>query len=117
IGTSVISAPVDPNASGLAPSAVDSSGVFQAKTNNVIFPFGAPNNLYLPRGEINLKFEGTVDNSTNPLVETNSAFFARTVHIKKGPVIPPNVAYQPYVAPTVYHKGQQALKGVFKVDH
>jgi hypothetical protein len=117
IVNSVISASVDPNPSGLAPSAVDSTGTFQAKTNNVIFPFGAPDNLYLPRGEINLKFEGTVDNSRSPLVETNSAFFARTVHIKKGPVIPPSVPYQPYVAPTVYHTGQRALKGVFKVDH
>jgi hypothetical protein len=75
----------------------------------------------LPRGAINLKFDGTVDNSTNPLIATsaptNSAFFAKHVHIKKGPVFPPSVPYQPYVAPTVYHTGQRALRGVFKVDH
>ena len=75
----------------------------------------------MPRGVINVKFEGVIDNSTNPLVSTsapaNAAFFARTVHIKKGPVIPPSVPYEPYVAPTVYHKGQNALKGSFKLDH
>ena len=68
-----------------------------------------------------MKFEGTVNNSTSPLVSTsapvNAAFFAKVVNIKKGPVIPPNVPYQPYVAPTVYHKGQNTLKGLFKVDH
>lgn len=116
IVNSVISASVDPNPSGTA-----TYTAFENKNSQTIFPFGAPDNLYLPRGEINLKFEGTADNSTNPLVATsapaNAAFFARTVHIKKGPVVPPNVPYQPYVAPTVYHTGQRALKGVFKVDH
>jgi hypothetical protein len=120
IVNSVISASVDPNPSGLSPSVVDQSGQFQP-VNKVNFPFGAPDNLVLPRGVINMKFEGTVDNSTNPLVATtapvNAAFFARTVHITKGPVVPPNVPYQPYVAPTVYHTGQRALKGLFKVDH
>ena len=33
------------------------------------------------------------------------------------PVIPPQVPYQPYVAPTVYHKGQAPLKGLIKIDH
>jgi hypothetical protein len=120
IVNSVISASVDPNPSGLSPSVVDSSGQFQPP-NKVNFPFGAPDNLVLPRGQINIKFEGTVDNSTNPLIATtapvNAAFFAKTVHINKGPVVPPNVPSQPYVAPTVYHTGQRALKGLFKVDH
>jgi hypothetical protein len=120
IVNSVISASVDPNPSGLAPSVVDSSGQFEPVSKGN-FPFGAPDMLVLPRGIINMKFEGTVDNSTNPLVATtapvNAAFFAKIVHIKKGPVVPPNVPYQPYVAPTVYHTGQRALKGLFKVDH
>ena len=120
ITNSVISASVDPNPSGSSPSVVGTSGTFEpSKGNN--FPFGAPDNLVLPRGVINLKFEGVVNNSTNPLVSTsapsNAAFFARVVHIKKGPVIPPSVPSQPYVAPTVYHRGQNALKGTFKIDH
>lgn len=117
---SVISASVDPNPSGIAPSVVDNTGQFEQKNSN-IFPFGAPSNLVLPRGVINMKFEGTVDNSTNPIISTsapvNAAFFARVVHIKKGPVIPPSVPYQPYVAPTVYHRGQTSLKGEIKIDH
>jgi hypothetical protein len=120
ITNSVISASVDPNPSGLSPSAVNNAGQFEPSKGNV-FPFGAPNNLVLPRGVINVKFEGTVDNSTNPLVSVsapvNAAFFARVVHINKGPVIPPSVPYQPYVAPTVYHTGQKTLKGLFKLDH
>jgi hypothetical protein len=119
IVNSVISASVDPNPSGLSPSFVDSSGQFQAKNAN-IFPFGAASNLVLPRGVINVKFEGTIENTGNPLVSTppnNAAFFARVVHIKKGPVIPPSVPSEPYVAPTVYHSGQTALKGLIKIDH
>jgi hypothetical protein len=120
IVNSIISASVDPNPSGLSPSVVDNSGQFQSK-NATIFPFGAASNLYLPRGVINLKFEGVVDNSASPLLANGepvtAAFFAKRVRIKKGPVIPPNVPYEPYVAPTVYHRGQDTLKGVFKVDH
>jgi hypothetical protein len=37
--------------------------------------------------------------------------------LTKGPVIPPIVPYQPFAPPTVYHSGQNALKGLFKVDH
>jgi hypothetical protein len=120
IVNSVISASVDPNPSGIAPSVVDNSGQFEQRNANV-FPFGAPDNLVLPRGVINVKFEGTIDNSTNPLVAVtapvNAAFFAKVVHIKKGPVIPPSVPNEPYVAPTTYHKGQDSLKGLIKIDH
>jgi hypothetical protein len=121
ITNSVISASVDPNPSGLNQSFVDTAGTFQQAKKGSTFPFGAPNNLVLPRGVINVKFEGVVDNSTNPLVSSsapsNAAFFARVVHIDKGPIIPPSVPYQPYVAPTVYHRGQSTLKGLFKIDH
>ncbi len=98
---------------------VGSAGTFEPTSGN-IFPFGAPDNLVLPRGVINVKFEGVIENSSNPLVtspRSNSAFFARVVHIKKGPVIPPSVPSAPYVAPTVYHKGQNSLKGLIKIDH
>jgi hypothetical protein len=50
-------------------------------------------------------------------VPTNQAFFASVVHVKHGPIIPPLVPYQPTVSPTVYHKGQNSLKGLFKIDH
>jgi hypothetical protein len=80
--------------------------------------------LVLPRGVINAKVEGQIDNSgidtnsatplvTNPL----RAFYARTVHLTHGAVIPPSVPYAPTVSPTPYDKGQAALKGLFKIDH
>jgi hypothetical protein len=122
VTNSVFSASVDPNPSGLSPSLVDTSGQIEKPTSKV-FPFGAPNNIVLPRGVINAKVEGTINNSTNPLVSstapTDAAFFAfhKSVHLKKGPVVPSQVPYEPYVAPTVYHKGQTALKGLIKIDH
>ena len=77
-------------------------------------------NLILPRGVINAKVEGNISNANNSLVEPQSngrAFFAKTVKLIHGPVIPPTVPYQPYATPTKYYKGQQGLKGLFKIDH
>jgi hypothetical protein len=119
VSNSIFSASVDSNPSGLTPSAVDSSGIYQ-KPKGSTFPYGAPDNLVLPRGIINAKVEGQIDNSANSLVAPEasaSAFFARTVHVFQGPVIPPIVPYQPFGAPTVYHAGQRPLKGAFKIDH
>jgi hypothetical protein len=102
VNGSVISASVDPNPSTL------------------LTPVFGPGqgDLQLPRGVINAKVEGTINNANNPLVsDAGKAFFARTVHLTKGPVIPPSVPYAPYPAPTVYHKGQDALKGLFRIDH
>ena len=73
--------------------------------------------LVLPRGVINAKVEGTINNSSNTLVtDPNKAFFARTVHRSHGPIIPPKLPYAPFKSPTVYHNGQNSLKGLFKVD-
>jgi hypothetical protein len=102
VNGSVISASVDPNPSTL------------------LTPVFGPGqgDLQLPRGVINAKVEGTISNANNPLVsDAGKAFFARVVHLTKGPVIPPSVPYAPYPAPTVYHKGQDALKGLFRIDH
>jgi hypothetical protein len=84
------------------------------------FPYGAPDNLILPKGSINAKVEGVIDNSGSTIISANAAnvaFFAKSVKSVHGPVIPPSVPYQPYVAPTVYGKGQTTLKGLIKVDH
>jgi hypothetical protein len=88
--------------------------------SNLLTPVFGPGqgDLQLPRGVINAKVEGTINNTNNPLVSvSNKAFFARTVHLTRGPVIPPVVPYAPFPAPTVYHKGQDSLKGLFKIDH
>jgi hypothetical protein len=82
--------------------------------------FGTPDDLILPRGVINAKVEGNISNANNGLVEPQSngrAFFAKSVKLIHGPIIPPTVPYQPYAAPTKYNIGQDGLKGLFKIDH
>jgi len=61
--------------------------------------FGSPTNVSFHSGFIQAKIEGKVDNTGNPLVDPNSAnqaFFAKTVHVSTGPVVPPNVPQAPY---------------------
>ena len=82
--------------------------------------FGTPQDLILPRGVINAKVEGNISNTGNSLVQpgsTGRAFFAKSVKLVQGPVIPPTVPYQPFAPPTKYHIGQDGLKGLFKIDH
>jgi len=130
VTNSIISVSVDPN-----PSGINNPGQFQNVTSTT-FPFGAPNNIVLPRGVLSVKVEGAVNNSgiqqgstatpnplglTGPAVDPNiaptSAFFARKVSIEHLPVIPPNVPEAPYKSPVPYHKGQRFLKGLFKIDN
>jgi hypothetical protein len=117
---SVISVSVDPD-----PSGINNPGQFQLATSTN-FPFGAPSNIVLPRGVINVKVQGTINNSglqsgTSPLVSpdiaSNIAFFAKDVNLHRGPAVPPDVPSAPYAAPVPYHKGQAALKGLFKIDN
>ena len=117
---SIISASVDPD-----PSGINNPGQFQLKTSQT-FPFGAPDNIILPRGTINVKVEGTIDNSglqsgtapfVDPDIPANSAFFASHVKTDSGPVVPPNVPQAPYPSPVIYHNGQRYLKGLFKRDN
>ena len=132
VTNSIISVSVDPNPS---PDLRTNPGQFQNVTSKT-FPFGAPNNIVLPRGVLSLKVEGAVNNSAiqqgstatpNPLglpaaavdpnIAPTSAFFAKKVHVEHLPVIPPNVPEAPYPSPTPYHIGQRFLKGLFKKDN
>ncbi len=106
VTNSIISVSVDPN-----PSGINNPGQFQ-NTTSTTFPFGAANNIVLPRGVLSLKVEGVVNNSglqsgSSPLVDpnipSNSAFFARQVKVTRLPVIPPNVPEAPY-RPTAPHQ-------------
>jgi hypothetical protein len=119
VTNSIISASVDPD-----PSGINNPGQFQNATSRR-FPFGAPDNIVLAHGSINVKVEGTVNNSgiqsgTNQLISPDipatSAFFAKNVTLEHGPVIPPSVPTAPYPSPVPYHRGQRTLKGVFKRD-
>jgi hypothetical protein len=105
VTNSVISASVDPNPPGT--------------TSPLFGPDG--DSIILPRGVINVKVEGTVNNTSNSLVDNvlapNHAFFARVVKVKHGPVIPSTVPNNPLPAPTKYYVGQNSLKGLIKIDH
>jgi hypothetical protein len=138
VTNSIISVSVDPNPFLPNPSETSTPsnpGQFQNVTSKT-FPFGAPNNIVLPRGVLNLKVEGAVNNSaiqtgsagapnplglTAPAVDPNitptSAFFAKQVRVEHLPVIPPNVPEAPYKSPVPYHIGQRFLKGLFKKDN
>src|SRR5208283_5031085 len=122
VTNSIISVSVDPS-----PFGIEAHNQFQNVTSKT-FPFGAPNNIVLPRGVLSLKLEGTVNNSAiqtvpNPLglagpaVVQNSAFFAKYVRVETGRVVPPHVPKGPYPSPTPYHIGQRFLKGLFKKDN
>ncbi|WP_165228044.1 hypothetical protein [Aquisphaera insulae] len=115
---SVISTSVDPD-----PSGRNEPGTFQTITSK-FFPFGAPENVVLPRGTINLKVEGTVDNSglqssgiVSPDVAANSAFFAASVKVDKGPVVPPNVDQSPRTTPVRFGYSQRFIKGLVRRDN
>jgi hypothetical protein len=93
--------------------------------STINFPFGAPGNVIYPRGVINAKVEGTINNSgivssNNQTVpgqisvgsgQAGNAFFAKVVKVQTGPVIPPVVPEPPYSG-TVYGRYQR-LVGVF----
>ncbi len=120
VTNSIISVSVDPN-----PSGVNNPGQFQQLTSTT-FPFGAPENIILPRGVLSVKVEGQVNNTglqqgTSPLVDPNipstSAFFAKQVYLTHLPVVPPNVPQAPYKSPVHYGRSQSSLAGLFKIDN
>jgi hypothetical protein len=100
VTNSVFSASVEPNPSN-------------SPTNNP-GTFGTPTDVAFANGSITAKVEGNIDNSNNPLVDANApnqAFFAKHVHLKTGPVIPPNVPQAPY-ARTQTIPREKAVLGV-----
>ena len=120
------------------------NSVFTASVQPLTLTLGAPpatttkrifgtQDVTLPTGHILAKVEGTVDNSgqpvnstTNPTTNTTfetinnnpiKAFYAADLHVKQGPVIPPNVPEPPYPppakpvhAPGIPHLGQMLMR-------
>lgn len=113
---SVVSVSVDPD-----PSGINDPGEFEQVTTKR-FPFGAPQNIVLPRGYISAKIEGEIDNSglqgsiVSADVPSNTAFFAKRVSVVKGAVLPPKVDTAPFSRKLNYSKAQDALKGLWHVD-
>jgi hypothetical protein len=116
--SSVFSAGVEPNPNFAVANA---PGIISQPSSRV-FPFGEPDNIIYPHNIINAKVEGKIDNSAieatdNTNVPTqisvaagqaNQAFFAKTVNLHVGPVVPPNVPEAPFHG-TVYHRGQRGV--------
>ncbi len=113
---SVFSTSVDPD-----PAGINLPGEFEHVTSKR-FPFGAPQNVVLPRGYIRATVEGEIDNSgiqggiVSADVPSDTAFFARHVNVKKAATLPPNVDTAPSSRPLIYGKGQAALQGLYNVN-
>ncbi len=75
------------------------NSVFAASTNPFNNTFGTPNDMKLPQGKIQAKVEGAINNATATPDSPNTAFYAQTVQLVHGPVVPPNVVEQPYTGP------------------
>lgn len=109
---SVVSVSVDPD-----PSGINDPGSFEDVTSKR-FPFGAPQNIVLPRGYINAKIEGDIDNSaiSGSIVTTaDQAFYAKHVKVVKGATLPPKVDTAPFNRKLQYGQAQGALKGLYNV--
>jgi hypothetical protein len=137
VTNSIISASVDPNPNPNLTSPLTSPapnpGQFEFPVGHT-FPFGAPDNIVLQHGSLNIKVEGTVNNSAiqqgsagnanplgveapvvDPTLPSTAAFFTKHLRVTNLPVIPPNVPEAPY-PPSPPHRGQRSLRGLFKVD-
>ncbi len=130
VTNSIVSVSVDPD-----PSGINDPGLVEKVTSRH-FPFGAPDNIVLPRGLLSVKVEGNINNSAiqqgstgnpnplglefpvvDPTAPPTAAFFAKRVQVQHHlPVIPPNVPEAPYPSPVKYGRSQSSLKGLFKID-
>ncbi|CAN5618910.1 hypothetical protein BH23PLA1_BH23PLA1_44300 [soil metagenome] len=84
----------------VAGDVIDST--FAASVQPLGGAFGLIENLVLPLGGINAKVEGIIDNTFNPEVDPelagDRAFFAQTVRLESGPIVPPGVPEPPLPA-------------------
>jgi hypothetical protein len=80
---SVFAASVQPSAGLPAPTPPDTG-------------FGSPFDAKLPTGHIKAKIEGTITNTNATPDSPNKAFYAKSVTVLTGPVVPPNVPMPPY---------------------
>ena len=73
--------------------------------------FGNPNDAFLPLGRILARVEGSINNTTATPDMPKTAFYAKTVDLKKTVVTPPHVVEEPLPAPTT----PVSLPGIPKV--
>ena len=73
--------------------------------------FGDPQDAFLPLGRILARVEGSINNTTATPEMPKTAFYAKTVDLKKTVVTPPHVVEEPLPAPTT----PVSLPGIPKV--
>jgi hypothetical protein len=81
----------------IAGDVVDS--VFAAGVEPFGGDFSSPLAVQVRGGYIHAKIEGTINNSNIQPDAPGTAFFAKTVNVSRGPVIPPRVSTSPYAYP------------------
>lgn len=98
----------------IAGDVIDS--IFAASVDPVDGVWGDDNDLVLPYGKILGKIEGSVNNSNVDTASPDEAFFARTVKLQQGPVIPPIVAEPPFPHPGGKPTGQRVAEHLLPSD-
>jgi hypothetical protein len=61
--------------------------------------FGSSDDLKLPLGTINARIQGSINNSEATPQSPTAAFFAQSLKLTKGPVVPPAIPEAPYSGP------------------
>ena len=61
--------------------------------------FGDPQDAFLPLGKITARVEGSINNPTETPSSPKQAFYAQTVDLTHGVVVPPHVVEEPLPAP------------------
>jgi hypothetical protein len=70
------------------------------------------NDLLFPHGRIAAKYEGTISNPNETPDMPNQAFYAKSVKLLHGPVIPPNVPQAPFPNPGAPPSGPRVVTGL-----
>lgn len=98
----------------IAGDVVDS--IFAASVDPVDGIWGNDNDLVLPYGKILGKLEGSVSNENVPVENPDEAFFARTVKLQQGPIIPPTVPEEPFPNPGAKPTGSRVAEHLLPSD-
>ena len=87
------------------------NSVFAASTEPVNNVFGDPNELLLTAGHIKAKVEGTINNAKLTPDAPTQAFYARSLKVFTGPVVPPSVPEAPYT----HNQGPTHFPGIHSI--
>ncbi len=98
----------------IAGDIVDS--IFAASVEPFNGQYDVPEALLFPHSHIEAKVEGTINDSTAAPTQPNQAFFAKTVKLVHGPVIPPAVPELPFPHPNAPPHGPRIVTNLLPVN-